>query len=215
MSNRWPQEIDRAIADAVVAGVPTSRILAGIRDGSLDGLSGGYSGYPDRTFYDALARVRGRLRTSYAPPKSEQGDFLRKLAEEERRDGDAGGDEEGPGVSPADPEPGRPQPVETRDSEEPAKAAPVETREQRMARVIREIEALAAEAKDAEQRKLGQLTEQLRREDEARPRVIPMREALDQLRAVEPPGRRNEPEMMPDAYLPRSMYDGPHRPGRV
>lgn len=57
----WPIEIERGIARAQAEGkLRTKQALAKIRDGSLPGLSQPYPDYPDRTFYDALKRVRRR-----------------------------------------------------------------------------------------------------------------------------------------------------------
>jgi hypothetical protein len=80
MARRWPPEIERSIADAVIRGDRTGAILTGIQDGSLPGLSHAYD-LPQRSYYDMLSRVRRRLQAVISPPETDD-TFLRELEEE-------------------------------------------------------------------------------------------------------------------------------------
>jgi hypothetical protein len=189
---RWPVEIERAIADAVIRGERTGAIRRGIEDGTLDGLSGPYA-LPQRTFYETLARVRQRLQAAIGPPE-EDDRFLRELAEKE----DAGVEEAR--SSPADKTAVPPEPLETQ--------------EQRMDRVVREIEALAEQHEDPQQREREELVEHYRQELEGRSRMIGMREALDKGARLDRPVGARELPRDPGGYLPdRSREYDRRRPG--
>src|SRR4249919_282684 len=58
MPKKW--DVDPAITQAIIDGVPTKRILEGIRGGTLP-LVGRPQALPDRTFYQSLDRCRRRL----------------------------------------------------------------------------------------------------------------------------------------------------------
>jgi hypothetical protein len=191
---KWPEEIERAIAEAVIRGDRTGAILAGIRDGSLPGLSRAYE-VPQRTFYDSLCRVRRRLRDVVAPPETDD-TFLRELdaelAAKEASQTEA------------------PEPTPPPDKPE---APTDESSEDVLARVVEDTDALAAEHEDSEQRERGALVEEFRREVEDRPRTISMREALDWQRRLDPPAPRRELPRDPGGYLPdRSREYGRRRP---
>ncbi len=87
---------------------------------------------------------------------------------------------------------------------------PTESREDRIARVIREIDAMAAKHEDAQQRERNELVERYRRELKARPQFILMREALDKQPRLDPPAPRREPPRDPAGYMPLGPSRRPH-----
>jgi len=58
MPKKW--DVDDAITQAIIDGVPTKKILLGIRGGTLPNL-GRAQALPERTFYQSLDRCRRRL----------------------------------------------------------------------------------------------------------------------------------------------------------
>jgi hypothetical protein len=139
-----------------------------------------------------LARVRRRLQAVLGPPDTDDV-FLRELDEDLAAEA----------ASPPEPPP----------PDKPA-APPSESREHQIARVVREIDALAAEHEDSEQRRLDELPEQYGRELAARPRMIPMREALDRQRSLDPPARPRELPRDPAGYMPLPPSRRPHPSNR-
>jgi hypothetical protein len=85
MPKKW--DVDAAITRAIIDGVPTKRILEGIRAGTLPLLNRAQA-LPDRTFYQSLARCRRRLGT-LGPPRPAS--FLEDLRAREaaRQEGEA------------------------------------------------------------------------------------------------------------------------------
>jgi hypothetical protein len=193
MARRYPPEIERSIADAVIRGDRTGPILRGIQDGSLPGLSRPYD-MPQRSYYDMLARVRRRLQAGLSPPDNDD-TFLRELDEELAAEAASRVE------APEPPAPDKPEPP------------PSENREDRIARVVREIEALAAEHEESEQRERDELVERFRRELD-RPKTIPMREALDRQRRLDPPAPRRELPRDPAGYMPLRPSKRPHPSNR-
>ena len=150
---------------------------------------------PQRTFYDTLAKVRGRLRDALSPPKEDDDDFLRRLDEELAAKA----------VSRAE----APEPP-------PDKSAPSprESREDRIAGVIGGIDDLVAEPEDTEKREHNEPVERFRRDPEARPRTISMREALDWQAKLDPPAPRRELPRDPAGYMPLRPSKRPHPSNR-
>ena len=150
---------------------------------------------PQRTFYDTLAKVRGRLRDALSPPKEDDDDFLRRLDEELAAE--AVSRAEAP-----EPPPDKPAP------------SPRESREDRIAGVIRGIDDLVAEPEDTEKREHNEPVERFRRDLEARPRTISMREALDWQAKLDPPARPRELPRDPAGYMPLRPSKRPHPSNR-
>jgi hypothetical protein len=204
MAQRWPREIDTAIRDAVIDGMRGPAILAAIRNGELDGLAEPYPNYPDRTFYDALRRVRDRLRASVA--KSPDDDFLANLTAR---------------LAAQEPEPGEPQeaarevaevvPVSVHEAEVVPAVKPL-GRRARMRELRRELRELEAEeAAEREAAADAAARKELAAIDAAQgPAMVPMREALDKRLRVDPPPRRRELPRDPGGYLPAQPI-APHR----
>jgi hypothetical protein len=76
---KYGAEVDKAIKLAVAQGVQTSKILAGLRAGTLDGLKGPVA-LSQTTFCERLARARERGKTS--PAKSPSRVWLERTAAE-------------------------------------------------------------------------------------------------------------------------------------
>lgn len=126
MPQRWPDEIEIAMARAVIDGVGTADMHRGIRDGSLPGLSRAYE-LPGRTFYEKLAKVRDRLR-KHSGTATESTAVLAEIA----RDAQAAREAD----KPVEPE----QPQEPRES--PQEAAARAEYEARIARAIASVKAI-------------------------------------------------------------------------
>jgi hypothetical protein len=154
MPQRWPDEIENAMARAVIDGKGTADTHRAILDGTLPGLSRAYE-LPKRTFYEKLAKVRANLRRQSGTARTDT-PILAEIARDVR--------EAAPEALEAAPTAEQ----EPRESREEAKArAEYEARIARAIAAVKEAERKhLANKKEAEARARGVLADYERRQRE-------------------------------------------------